>query len=56
MKKNKSSSLKKSINKIENFTKNNFISNLKLAQLKFKETLKSGFFILKISKKKDIKK
>ena len=56
MKKNKSSSLKRSINKIENFAKNNFISNLKLAQLKFKETLKSGFFILKRSKKERYKK
>ena len=52
MKKNKSSSLKKSIKKIGNFSKNNFISNLKLAQLKFKESLKSGLFFKNIKKRK----
>jgi len=56
MKRNKSASQKKSIRKIENFSKNKFISNLKLAQLKFKESLKSGFFVLKISKKERYKK
>ena len=56
MKKNKSSSIKKSIKKIGNFSKNNFISNLKLAKLKFKESLKSGSFILRISKKERYKK
>ena len=56
MKKNKSSSIKKSIRKIGNFSKNNFISNLKLVQLKFKESLKSGASILRISKKERYKK
>ena len=55
MKKNKSS-LKKSSKEIRYFSKNDFISNLKLAQLKFKESLKSGFLILKISKKERYKK
>ena len=56
MKKNKSSSLKKSIKKIGNFPKNNFISSLKLAQLKFKEIFKSSSFILRISKEERYKK
>ena len=56
MKKNKSSSLKKSIKKIGDFSKNNFISSLKLAKLKFKESLKSGSSILRISKEERYKK
>ena len=56
MKKNKSSSLKKSIKKIGNFSRNNFISSFKLAQLKFKESLKSGSFILRVSNQERYKK
>ena len=56
MKKNKSSSLKKSIKKIGDFSKNNFISSLKLAKSKFKESLKSGSYILRISKEERYKK
>ena len=56
MKKNKSSLLKKSIKKIGDFSKNNFISSLKLAKLKFKESLKSGSYILRISKEERYKK
>ena len=56
MKKNKSLSLKKSIKKIRNFPKNNFISSLKLAQYKFKEIFKSSSFILRISKEERYKK
>ena len=55
MKKNKSSQ-KKSIKKIVNSSKNNLFSSLKLAQLKFKESLKSGSYILRISKEKRYKK
>ena len=56
MKKNKSSLLKKSIKKIRDFSKNNFISSLKLAKSKFKESLKSGSYILRISKEERYKK
>lgn len=56
MKKNKSSSLKKSIKKIGDFSKNNFFSSLKLAKLKLKESLKSGSYILRISKEERYKK
>ena len=56
MKKNKSSSQKKSIKKIGDFSKNNFISSLKLAKLKFKESLKSGSYFLRISKEERYKK
>ena len=56
MKKNKAPSIKKSIKKIGDYSKNNFISSLKLAKLKFKESLKSGSFILRISKEERYKK
>ena len=56
MKKNKASSQKKSIKKIGDFSKNNYISSLKLAKIKFKEILKSGSFILRISKEERYKK
>ena len=56
MKKNNSSSIKKSIKIIGNFASAKFISNFKLAQLKFKESLNSGFSNLGISKKERYKK
>ncbi len=56
MKKNKSSSIKKSIKRVRDFASNKFISNFKLAQLKFKESLNSGFSTLGISKKEKYKK
>ena len=56
MKKNKSSSIKKSIKRIGNFASAKFLSNLKLAQLKFKESLNSGFSNFGISKKERYKK
>ena len=51
MKKNNSSSIKKSIKIIGNFASAKFISNFKLAQLKFKESLNSGFSNFGIPKK-----
>ena len=56
MKKNKSSSLKNSIKKVGDSPYTKFISNFKLAQLKFKEIFNSGPLILGISKTEGYKK
>ena len=56
MKKNKSSPIKKSIKKIGKIAPAKFISNFKLAQLKFKESLNSVFLNLGIPKKERYKK